>query len=207
MWCNYSNTGVESNLALVRQKGVGPGEKEVRGSPSSPTPWPHCQDSLFQTLPTCRGGKTQNRSVALSSRVGGGSAEGHKKEVYGAFLYKKIFSIRRQILHSEHIWHCFTWNFAFAFCARRSGHALSTALVWGTCMQWPWSAVHANMAYMYQAWKKLKISAESGPGAAQAAASRTCQTTRARLFLALQTELPLGECVSLYRMKFLGKGR
>ena len=66
--------------------------------------------------------------------------------------------------------------------------------------------------------KKLKIGGESGAARAASAratlqnqqlrrkaAIRTCRTTRARLFLTLRTELPLGERVSLYQMKFLGR--
>ena len=68
----YFVRGVESKFALVGQKGVGLEEKEVGGSPSSPTPSTSMPGTSSQTLLTCRDGKTQNRPVALPSRVGRG---------------------------------------------------------------------------------------------------------------------------------------
>ena len=110
------NRGIKSKFALVGQKGVGPGEEEVGGSPSSPTPLTAMPGTSSRTLLTCRGGKTQNRLVALPSRVRRGLGQRpQRKRGLGAFPRKSCENYKQNLAFWAHLalfhiklcFHCF----------------------------------------------------------------------------------------------------
>ena len=147
------------------------------------------------------------------------SAEGRKERRVQVLSHGKLFPIRRQILHFGHIWHCFTWNYVFAFHAQRSGPAqlgnctrstryamaqVSSSRAWCTCTKHP-KISDANVGRpglsLFRRPCRINSCVVMQP------AVHVEPPYSARLFLALRTELRLLEGVNLWKIEFLGKGR